>query len=309
MHLVMSLNICVNRCSEEQMIPRLARAGFTGLDFNFCDMVDRLDWEDQSQVAPLLDRWQATAAESSLQWLQAHGPMFNMFASTPKDEKARRYSTAALKAAGTLGVKWMVFHPDIFPGPFDRAHRQAILQGNLDFFRSLLPVCEKTNVGIAIENIFDAAGKHGGRNCPRFFGAVPDELCELIDALNHPLIGACWDTGHARMMGLDPAACLPAIGSRLKALHIQENDGKNDDHMLPFSNGRDGVDWSATVAGLQKASYQGPLTYEVHNAFAAVPEGLLDTALTYAAAVGRYLANQLATSPVSRQPIPNTKTI
>jgi len=187
----------------------------------------------------------------------------------------------------------MVLHPDVFHGSFDKAHRKAIIDRNAEFFRSLLPHCEKHHVGVAIENIFDRAGRHGNRGCPRFFGAVPDELCELIDELNHPLIGACWDTGHARLMEHDQQSCLATIGHRLKALHIQENDGKDDDHMLPFACGRAGVNWAAVMAGLRAANYQGAFTYETHNAYNAVPETFLDEALRYGANIARYLVNSL----------------
>jgi sugar phosphate isomerase/epimerase len=291
--IAISLNICVGRCAEEQMIPRLKRAGFDGIDFNFCDLLDRVDWRDDRAVESLLGPWQAAARAAGLPWVQGHGPMFGMFSASPNDERARSLSAPAIRAAARLGVPWMVFHPDVFPGAFDKAHRRAVMERNAAFFRSLLPACEAGGVGIAIENIFDAAGRHGNRGCPRFYGSVPDELCELVDHLDHPLVGACWDTGHARLMNHDQAACLAALGPRLKVLHVQENDGKNDDHVLPFANGRDGVDWDGVVAGLRAAGYAGPFTYETHNAFNAVPEPLLDVALRYGAQVARHLVDRI----------------
>jgi sugar phosphate isomerase/epimerase len=288
----MSLNLCVNRCAEEQMIPRLAAAGFDGLDFNFCDLLTRIDWRDQRAADQFVGTLKRAAEKSAMPWVQAHGPMFYMFGKGEKDEFARSLCVPCIRACGQLGVPWMVLHPDVFPGPYDKAHHEAIRQGNIDFFRSLLPECEKAKVGIAIENIFDKAGRHGERNCPRFYAAVPEEQCELIDALDHPLIGACWDTGHARLMGLEPSATIPILGHRLKALHIQENDGKDDDHMLPFVNGNHGVRWAGFGQALVKAGYKGAFTYEVHNAFNAVPEGFYDTALRYAVNIAKFIVNQ-----------------
>ncbi len=293
MRIAMSLNITVNRCPEEHMIPRLAAAGFDALDFNFCDMLKRIDWFDAKAVAILLAPWQRAAEAAKMKWVQAHGPMFNMFSSSPDEARARALCVPAIRACGMLGVPWMVLHPDVFPGPFDRAHRQAILDRNVEFFRTLLPECEKAKVGIAIENIMDSFAPWAGRNTIRFFGGVPEEQCAMVDALNHPLIGACWDTGHARIMKLDPRICLPALGARLKALHVQENDGKDDDHMLPFVNGRGGVDWAGFAAGLRAAGYQGAMTYEVHSAFAAVPDALMDAALSYSAQIAKYLVKQV----------------
>ena len=292
MRIAMSLNLCVNRFSEEKMIPRLAAAGFDALDFDFCDMVTRIDWRDPKAVEQLLRPWQRAADTAKMTWTQAHGPMFYMFGKGEKDELARVLCPAAIRACGQLGVPWMVLHPDVFPGPFDKAHRQAIREGNIAFFSSLLPECEKNKVGIAIENIFDKAGRHGDRNCPRFYAAVPDELCHLVDTLDHPLIGACWDTGHARLMGLDSPVCIPILGHRLKALHIQENDGLNDDHMLPYVNGNAGVNWTGFGQALTRAGYQGSFTYEVHNAFNAIPDAFYDTALRYAADLAKFIVKQ-----------------
>jgi sugar phosphate isomerase/epimerase len=163
----------------------------------------------------------------------------------------------------------------------------------VSFFRALLPECEKHSVGLALENIFDSAATEDGRNSPRWYGSVPDEQCELIDALKHPLVGACWDTGHARIMKLDQRAALTTLGSRLKAVHIQENDGANDDHMLPFHNGTAGVDWTAVTDGLRAAKYKGAFTYEVHNAFRALPLDLWDPLLRYSVAVARHLVARI----------------
>jgi sugar phosphate isomerase/epimerase len=292
MRIAMSLNLCVNRCSEETMIPRLAAAGFDALDFNFCDLLTRIDWHDSAVVDQFLITLQSAAEKVRMKWTQAHGPMFYMFGHSEKDELARALCVPCIRACGQLGVPWMVLHPDVFPGPFDKAHRNAIRDGNIAFFRSLLPECEKAGVGIAIENIFDKAGRHGERNCSRFYADIPDEQCDLIDVLNHPLIGACWDTGHARLMGLDSPTCIQILGHRLKALHIQENDGKDDDHMLPFVNGNHGVNWNGFAAALASAGYQGSFTYEVHNAFNAVPEAFYDIALRYAADIAKFIVGQ-----------------
>ena len=293
MRIATSLNVCTGRCCETAIMPRLAAAGYEGLDFNFIDMVDRLDWLDEAKAGRWLDELDNAARAARLVWVQGHGPMFSMFADTPKDGRHRTLCVPAIRACARLKVPWMVLHPDVFAGAFDTAHRKALRDRNAEFFRTLLPECEKRHVGLALENIFDEAGRHDGRNARRYYGSAPDELCELIDALNHPLVGACWDTGHARIMGLDQRAALAALGSRLKVVHIQENDGGNDDHMLPFHNGPGGVDWSAVTDGLRAAGFQGAFTYEVHNAFRALPEALFDHALRYSVEVARYLTARI----------------
>lgn len=288
-----SLNIALKRWPEPQAMPRIAAAGYEGVDFNFADMCDRLDWFDDRAVGAWLEQFEQAAVATGLAFVQGHGPMMNLFGDTPKDIKRRSLCVPAIRAYGRLKVPWMVLHPDVFAGPFDASHRRAILERNVEFFRSLLPVCEKHRVGIAIENLFDSVGRDDGRNCPRFFASVPEELCELVDALNHPLIGVCWDTGHARVMRLDQRAAIRALGPRLKVLHVQDNDGRNDQHLLPFCAGREGVDWDAVTAGLREAGYRGALSLEVHNAFNGIPEPLFESTLQRAAEIARYLVARI----------------
>jgi len=284
-----SLNICPKDVALPEFLPRLAQAGFQGLDFHFHDVAERIDWHDEKSAERFLEPLARSADLAGLKFVQAHGPMFNMFSDAPKDEKSRALCVPAIRACGRLKIPWMVMHPEVFSGAFDTAHYAALRDRNAAFFRSLLPECEKHGVGIAIENLFDAAGKYDGRKAGRFYASVPVEQCELIDALNHPLIGACWDTGHARIMSLDQRAGITALGKRLKAIHIQENDGHGDDHLLPFHCGVNGVDWTGVMAGLRAANYGGAFSFETHHAFRALPDPLFDHMLRYSTAVARHL--------------------
>src|SRR5512133_3255534 len=106
MQIAMSLHSAVGRESEETMIARIARAGFDGLDFNFVDLLDRIDWCDEAIADKLLDSWQNAAQQHQLRWLQGHGPLFGHFGTSAYEEKARRLCVPSIRAAGRLGVPW-----------------------------------------------------------------------------------------------------------------------------------------------------------------------------------------------------------
>jgi L-ribulose-5-phosphate 3-epimerase len=110
---------------------------------------------------------------------------------------------------------------------------------------------------------------------------------DLIDALNHPLFGACWDTGHANEQGLKQQAMVE-LGSRLKAMHINDNDGIRDQHLLPYQGN---INWASVVQSLKAIGYEGAFTYETHNSIRHLPEPLQQSGLKYAADVARYLTN------------------
>ena len=82
----------------------------------------------------------------------------------------------------------------------------------------------------------------------------------------HAAVGAdnlalCLDTGHANLSGVDPAAFIQQAGTWLKALHIADNLGQNDDHLLPYSRGT--VRWPAVLRALREVHYDGLFNFEV----------------------------------------------
>ena len=82
-----------------------------------------------------------------------------------------------------------------------------------------------------------------------------------LDAVNDPYFVACLDIGHAEMRGLNTNAeqMVLALGDRLQALHIHDNDQWHDSHQIPFSMN---LDFDAIVKALKKIDYKGYFTLE-----------------------------------------------
>jgi len=285
-----SMNICLNRFPELDLLPRMAAAGYTGVDFNFWDLIPRLNWHDPAEVDPWLDALAKAAADAGLTWVQGHGPVFNIFEETDDSRLQRDMCLPALRACGRLGVPWMVMHPNtLLIPPDDNEQRRRLIEVNVDYFRSLLPACEEYGVGIAIENITGKRAEHP--DLARTPGSNAGELREMIDALDHRLAGACWDTGHAQITGLDQRASLAMLGSRLKVLHLHETDGQRDLHVLPFTLQDTNARWDEVMAGLRAAVYAGALTLETPASFHAVPDALFDDLLRYSVGVCWHLVS------------------
>ena len=66
---------------------------------------------------------------------------------------------------------------------------------------------------------------------------------------------------HNEAKRLDMGAFIRAAGSRLKALHIADNDTSGDQHLLPFGCGT--VDWQDVMRGLREVGYSGLFNFEV----------------------------------------------
>ncbi|NLG52081.1 MAG: sugar phosphate isomerase/epimerase [Chloroflexi bacterium] len=288
MLLATSLNVFWDKemsVSLEEGLRRCAEAGFEGVDFNFVDydrsmlerMVGRLD--SDAYARSLRKR----AEELGLRFVQAHGPIFDKFGDPQVVQPLVEMSHESLRWAAAVGAPWIVFEPETASGAFDEAHYEENMQRNLAFFRDLLRTAEEVGIGIAIENVSDALARPGAR---RRYYSVPTELIDLVDRLNHPLIGICWDVGHAHLQRLDQRQALRALGKRLVATHIQDNDGVKDWHMLPYCGD---VDWRSVVAGLRDIGYTGAFCYETHRSIRFVPDHLRDDLLRYAVRLGKHL--------------------
>lgn len=166
-----SLNIGVGRCSETSLMPLLAEAGFQGVDFNFCDHLDREDWTRPDAGNAWTDGMARAADEAGLKWVQAHGPMFSPEADA-QTERGVMLCKTSIRLCGRLGVPWMVLHPNPTAQIHDPARPGPAIENIAAFFRKLLPDCEKANVGIAIENVSDGRAKDAPPSKPLRFGPV-----------------------------------------------------------------------------------------------------------------------------------------
>ena len=83
----------------------------------------------------------------------------------------------------------------------------------------------------------------------------------MIDAVGSEHIGICLDTGHLNITEKDQRYFITKAGKRLRALHIAQNDGTKDHHIMPF--GRGDVDFFCVVRALREIGYEGIFNLEI----------------------------------------------
>lgn len=239
-----------------ERIRRIAAAGFRHVDFHFWSMTDTSEL--------MADTWQQhadaigeTCASSGVGLIQAHSPAGNPLSLTDPDAFRRR-TVRAIECCGRLGIPQMVVHPGAYPG----IARDEFMDSNRDYYRSLLPTAEETGTTLLIENI-------GTWQDPHFVHDGP-ELCAMVEHVDHPLVQACWDTGHGNVAQVDQHASITALGSHLRGLHVQDNAGpfdveylpaRQDMHTMPFLGS---TDFDALIRGLRDIDYAGYFTFEVN---------------------------------------------
>ena len=74
-----------------------------------------------------------------------------------------------------------------------------------------------------------------------------------------PNVGIVIDTGHRNLIG-DVAMALRMVAEYLITLHIHDNSGASDEHLLP---GRGTVAWSDVIKALRDVKYGGVFMYEL----------------------------------------------
>ncbi len=166
------------------------------------------------------------------------------------------------------------------------------------FIDSIAPLAKELGITVCAENIYTSAGKHivEGPCC----NAV--KMAERIDRVNEryhaEVLGFCFDTGHANLVGIDFEKFLTTLGKRLKVLHIHDNDGIADLHQMPFTftrtrENRPSTDWDGFLRGLKAAGFEGVLSFETAPVLKSFPPGLRPQALRMIAEIGRYFAEKL----------------
>lgn len=155
-------------------------------------------------------------------------------------------TTLSIAAARDLGARVLVLHlgiPEGQPIPPDDNDAASVR-------RTLEPVAEKCDafgLQLALEVIPNALATAD---------AIVDWLRSDLDLRG---AGACLDVGHAHLTGGAPEAA-DSLSGDIITTHIHDNAGSSDDHLLPFDGT---IDWTATLLGLVKAGYEGPLIFEL----------------------------------------------
>jgi len=117
------------------------------------------------------------------------------------------------------------------------------LNRSLRVFEEVKPLCKELDIVLALEN-----GSTADEETFRFyFDRYPPEL-----------VGFCFDSGHTHRVG--NLNQLMAFGDRLRALHLNDNRGSDDNHQPPFWGT---IDWKKVIGWIKESGYSKPLNFEI----------------------------------------------
>ena len=200
-------------------------------------------------------KWKKLFDDAEVTVTQTHAPFKN---SDPMFDAV----SGTLYFCQKAGFKNTVIHPL----GYDGNSKEQFFENNIKYVRSLIPHIEATGVELLVENI-------GQYTDPYFFWSGKD-LRDLLDEINHPLVNACWDIGHANHFYImhvgTPYDSITTLGDKLKAIHAHDNlgyfiahkQGMIDMHMMPYASGYSSVNWDAVMQGLKDINYKGTFNFE-----------------------------------------------
>ena len=167
-------------------------------------------------------------------------------------QKRIEYISKEMKIASIVGAKSIVIHP-VAEFSFDE---------NVLFINRFISLAHELNLIICVENVW---GFTNGKHYP-ICTSTASEFVRFLDTINDPFVKACLDLGHAEIGGdlVSAVEMIENLGSRLFALHIHDNDKKNDLHQLPFTYQ---IDFVQILDALKRIDYQGNITFEVETCF------------------------------------------
>ncbi len=173
-----------------------------------------------------------------------------------------------MKMAAELGGGFIVLHVPPLP---EQAQAIDAYWKTLDrSLWALQKVSEKTGVRIALENGLLQYNAHF------------DVLSKLLERWEPQFLGLCYDSGHAHIDGDGPSR-FDGLKDRLIAMHLHDNDGKSDQHRLPYSGT---IDWPNLAGIIATSAYRGPITMELIKPKELAAEPFLAQALQAGQRIG-----------------------
>ena len=117
-----------------------------------------------------------------------------------------------------------------------------VTESGLNRVSKLIDIAEQNEIILAFENL-----------------TALEHLSTVFERFKYPYVGFCYDSGHENL-GHPDKDCLVLYGDKLVALHVNDNFGDGDTHVLPFDGT---VDWSEKMKKLRLCKDVNYFTLEV----------------------------------------------
>ena len=245
----------------EQMLKKVAEAGFTHI--HWCH-----EWDgdylysqyEMKQIREWMDKYglKAKSLHASKGSRRYTGVMKGHYRKdyTSGWEYNRRAGVELIKnrvdLASCLGASEIVLHLYIPYISFreDEKNRAEFYSNVKKSMDELQPYCLEKGVKICLENLFDQPEED-----------MLEQWDWVMSEYSAEFLGFCLDAGHGYMLWREKLEeLIRKYGERIFSIHLHDNYGACDMHMLP---GDGTIPWKAVMKALAQSAYQLPLVLEV----------------------------------------------
>lgn len=287
----------------------LKEAGFSSVDFSLNKYLINKDlyegklnvFFDQSieELKEFFSPYKEASEQTGVEIFQMHMP-YPLYVPDGKPE-VNDYlwnvvAPKSMEICHYFGCKYIVVHG--FKLAKYLGSEELEWQKTEEFLDSIVPMAKEMGITICIENLYcSVAGRLVEGPCCDVHKAV-----ERIDRINEnygaEVLGFCFDTGHANIVGLDFEDFITRLGHRLKVLHVHDNDGVGDLHQIPFTftktrENKPSTDWDGFVRGLCNIKYDGAISFETAPVLSSFPDEMKEDVLHLIARIGRHFITSL----------------
>ena len=242
----------------EQRYEKMKQYGFSCIDFDTSGTGSALYTADEDELKRLLNKVVDDAAASGLTVWQMHGPWRWPSKDETEEDRAERMEKMkkSIHMAGLIGCKYWIVHPVMPHAIYERKDPEKSASTwdiNRTFMRELIKTAHEENVIICLENM----------PMPDFSMGKVEDIIKFVKEMDDPNFKICLDTGHAAVCHEPVGDAIRAIGKDLLAtLHIHDNDGRFDQHRLPYFGV---VDWEDVSKALHEIGFDGSFNYELSD--------------------------------------------
>ncbi|MBR6795909.1 MAG: sugar phosphate isomerase/epimerase [Clostridia bacterium] len=228
------LSVCLNyskTLSYKEKARLIAEAGFDSVFlFRYRNKPDG-DLKAQAEAA--------RAEELGIETVHADFKEINsIWAEGEQGEELTAFFEKCIRETAELKISVMVIH--LSSGNFPPAFNEL----GLGRYRKLCNLAEELGVCLAFENLRKTS-----------------YLDFILEKISSPNAKFCFDCGHENLYN-GGAGVLEQHADRLACLHLHDNFGDKDRHLLPFDGS---IDWERIAKRLSASNFKCPITLEVHS--------------------------------------------
>ncbi len=248
MNISLSTHLFVFYILNEEIISIIEEYGFENIEI--WGMRPHFDYYDKDYIKKMLK----ILKKHKIKVTSFHAPMYRYVGDAAKglwlllsdvDENNRRAAVdetkKLLNVAEVFEPLNFVLHPDLSTHNFNQTLDN--LRRSLD---ELKEDARKFGIKLALETGIKESN-------------ISASIVEVVRGLDESVFGICVDVGHANV-GEEPVTALERCLHRLLEVHVSDNNGDGDAHLVPEEGN---MEWARIVGTLKNKNFKGNFVFEI----------------------------------------------